>query len=73
MGVAARLRARDRSVEYALRQQALGRQLKSAAAAGARRVVILRGESAHAGEATVKTLADGSEAVVQLDEWLRTA
>lgn len=73
MGVAARLRARDRSVEYALRQQALGRQLKAAAAAGARRVVILRGDRAGDGEATVKTLADGSEAVVRLDEWLQTA
>ncbi|HET7449105.1 MAG TPA: histidine--tRNA ligase [Gaiellaceae bacterium] len=71
MGVAARLRARDRSVEYALREQALGRQLKAAASAGARRVVILRDASGE--EATVKTLADGNEQVVRLDDWLQTA
>ena len=35
--------------------------------------MILRGEHAAGGEVTVKTLADGSEAVVRLDEWLQTA
>ncbi|MFL5575328.1 MAG: histidine--tRNA ligase [Gemmatimonadaceae bacterium] len=73
MSVAARLRARDRSVEYALREQALGRQLKAAAAAGARRVVILRAERLRDGEATVRHLADGSEETVRLDEWLESA
>jgi histidyl-tRNA synthetase len=73
MRVAARLRARDRSVEYALREQALGRQLKSAVAAGARRVVILRAERLREGEATVKHLADGREETVRLEEWLESA
>ena len=73
MRVAAELRGRDRSVEFALREQALGRQLKSAVAAGARRVVILRQERVAEGEATVKDLADGREQTVRLEEWLLTA
>ena len=73
MRVAAALRGRERSVEFALREQALGRQLKSAAAAGARHVVILRSERAADGEATVKDLADGRERTVRLEEWLLTA
>jgi histidyl-tRNA synthetase len=73
MGVAAALRERSHSVEFALREQALGRQLKSAAAAGARRVVILQSERTARGEATVKDLADGSEETVRLDDWLLTA
>ena len=73
MRVAAALRGRERSVEFALREQALGRQLRAAAAAGARRVVILRQERAAQGEATVKDLADGREETVRLDDWLLTA
>ena len=73
MQVAAALRGRDHSVEFALRRQALGRQLKSAAAAGARRAVILQLERTQRGEATVKDLADGSEETVRLDDWLLTA
>ena len=73
MQVAAALRGRSHSVEFALREQALGRQLKSASAAGARRVVILQAERASKGEATVKDLTDGSEETVRLDDWLLTA
>src|SRR5215207_6997390 len=73
MTIATRLRAGGRSVEYALRGQALGRQLKSAAAAGARRVVIVRPELVEQGEAVIKTLADGREERVRLNDWLDAA
>jgi len=73
MRIATRLRAGGRSVEYALRGQALGRQLKSAAAAGARRVVIIRPDLVEQGEAVIKTLADGHEERVRLSDWLEAA
>ena len=73
MRVASRLRERGRSVEYALRSQTLSRQLKTAVAAGARQAVLLRGEAFARGQATVRSLADGSERAVHLDEWLATA
>jgi histidyl-tRNA synthetase len=70
MTVAAALRRRGASVEYALKAQALGKQLKAAAAAGVRRVVILTPDRLAEGTATVKTLADGREESVRLSEWL---
>jgi histidyl-tRNA synthetase len=70
MRVAAALRARGRSVEFALRPQTLSRQLKTAVAAGAERAVILRGDDAGRGTATIRTLGDGGEALVTLAEWL---
>jgi histidyl-tRNA synthetase len=73
MTIATRLRAGGRSVEYALRGQALGRQLKSAAAAGAQRVVIVRPDLVEQGEAVIKTLADGREERVRLNDWLDAA
>ncbi len=66
MSLAAALRTGGHSVEYALRPQKLGRQLKSAAAAGAVRAVILSATESANGRATVRTLADGSERVVAL-------
>jgi histidyl-tRNA synthetase len=71
MSVAAALRRRGASVEYALKAQALGKQLKAASTAGARRVVILTAERLAEGTATVKTLADGREESVRLSEWLQ--
>ena len=68
MHVAAALRRANRSAEYALRDQPLARQLKTAATLGATRVVIIHG----ANEATVRSMADGSEARVQLDQWIGT-
>ena len=65
MRAAARLRARGRSVEYALGAQKLARQLKAANAAGARRALVLK-----KGEASVKDLSEGTEQTVQLDAWL---
>ncbi len=73
MRVATALRQRGRSVEYALRPQSMGRQLKTAAAAGARQVVLLHHEALGAGNAMVKTLDGGTETAVRLEEWLAGA
>jgi histidyl-tRNA synthetase len=70
MRVASRLRARGRSVEYALGGQKLARQLKAAASAGAEEAVILTPEAAAGGEAVVRRLSDGAERRVRLDEWI---
>jgi histidyl-tRNA synthetase len=61
MSVAGRLRAKSRSVEYALKSQTLARQLKSASSAGVKNVVLLRRDDYANGNVTLKTLADGSE------------
>lgn len=63
MKLAAELRSKGRSVEYALRPQSLSRQLKAAASAGAREAVILRGAGR---DATVRNLADGGERDIPL-------
>ena len=70
MSVAGRLRAKARSVEYALKSQTLARQLKTASSAGVRNVVLLRRPDYDNGKVTVKTLADGSERSVALDAFL---
>jgi histidyl-tRNA synthetase len=70
MTVAGRLRAKARSVEYALKSQTLARQLKTASSAGVRNVVLLRRPDYENGKITVKTLADGSERNVALDAFL---
>jgi histidyl-tRNA synthetase len=70
MTVAGRLRAKARSVEYALKSQTLARQLKTASSAGVRNVVLLRRADYEKGKITVKTLADGSERSVALDAFL---
>jgi histidyl-tRNA synthetase len=72
MIVASELRRRNRSVEYALRPQQLGRQLKAAASAGARTVVILKRERFAAREVTVKDLDSGTEQSLSLDNFLST-
>jgi histidyl-tRNA synthetase len=61
--VAAALRALGATVESPLRDQALGKQLKAANAAGAREVVIV-GDAVRRGEVELKSLADGSQRVV---------
>ncbi len=73
MRVAARLRARGRSVEYSLGGQKLARQLKAANAAGAREAVILGAPGAASGEAVVRRLDDGTEQRVRLDAWIGDA
>jgi histidyl-tRNA synthetase len=70
MTVAGRLRAKSRSVEYALKSQTLARQLKTASSAGVKNVVLLRRDDYANGKVTLKTLADGSERSVALDEFL---
>jgi histidyl-tRNA synthetase len=70
--LAAALRARGRSVEYALRAQKVDKQRKAAQSAGVRRFVVLRGSGPSA-VATVRTLEDGAEETVRIDEWLAGA
>jgi histidyl-tRNA synthetase len=72
MNVAGRLRAKAKSVEYALKSQSLARQLKTASSAGVRSVVLLRRDDYADGNVTVKTLADGSERKVALDTFLNS-
>jgi histidyl-tRNA synthetase len=72
MTVAGRLRAKSRSVEYALKSQTLARQLKTASAAGVQQVVLLRRDEYTKGKVTLKTLADGSEQTVALDAFLNS-
>jgi histidyl-tRNA synthetase len=70
MRIARQLRDRGLSVEYALGGQQLSRQLKAAAAAGAREVLVLQPVELERGEAVVRRMADGEEARVRLDEWV---
>jgi len=72
MTVAGRLRAKSKSVEYALKSQTLARQLKTASSVGVQSVVILNRDDYGAGNVTVKTMADGSERKVALDTFLNT-
>ncbi|MFL5552532.1 MAG: histidine--tRNA ligase [Gemmatimonadaceae bacterium] len=72
MTVAGRLRAKSRSVEYALKSQSLARQLKTASSAGVRSVVLLRRDDYANGNVTVKTLSDGTERSVALDAFLNS-
>ena len=72
MTVAAQLRQRNRSAEYSLRPQQLGRQLKTAAGIGAREAVLLKRERFQSREVTVKDLDSGTERVMPLDEFLET-
>lgn len=78
MRVSAALRARGHRVEYALREQSASKQLKAAAAAGARRAVLLppatpSDATLPAGRATVRDLATGTEQQVTLADWLAQA
>ena len=68
MDVATTLRRGGASVEYALRAQQLGRQLKAASAAGAAQVVIVRPEFRATRELTLKSLESGEERRVRLAE-----
>ncbi|MGH7688777.1 MAG: His/Gly/Thr/Pro-type tRNA ligase C-terminal domain-containing protein, partial [Gemmatimonadaceae bacterium] len=64
MRLAQALRHSGSSVEYALRPQQLGRQLKAAASAGAPDAVIIRDD----GTLILKSLASGGERTVRLSE-----
>jgi histidyl-tRNA synthetase len=65
------LRRVGHAVEYALRDQQLGKQLKAAAGAGAQVAVILRKQAlSEQGVVTLRRLADGVEETVKVDAWL---
>ena len=67
LGVAHRLRGAGHSVDYTLRHQAVGKQLKAAAAVGARKAVILGPDELAEGVAVVRAMATGDEVRVQID------
>jgi histidyl-tRNA synthetase len=65
------MRRLGHSVEYPLREQALGKQLKAAVSAGARTAAILRRAAlAERGEVVLRSLSDGAEEPRQLGAWL---
>jgi histidyl-tRNA synthetase len=66
LALAHALRDRGVRVEFALRKQAVGKQLELAAARGARAVVVLGPDERAAGQAVVRTLATGAERRVSL-------
>ena len=66
--VATALRTAGASAEYPLRDQALGKQLKAAGNAGAARVVFVGPELESNGHVEVKSLADGNQRALPLDE-----
>ncbi|HEX5437432.1 MAG TPA: histidine--tRNA ligase [Gemmatimonadaceae bacterium] len=72
MRVVAALRARGRSVEYALGHQKLARQLRAAGAAGAREVLVVGAADIPPGEAILRRMADGQQEQVALDAWIGT-
>jgi len=73
MRVASMIRARGRSVEYALGSQKLARQLKAAYAAGAKQTLVIATPELSANEAMVRRKDEKVELRVQLDEWLEQA
>jgi histidyl-tRNA synthetase len=62
------LRRAGRRVEYALRPQQIGKQLKAAVSAGAAQALILRADAP--GEGTLRDLKSGAETSVELATWL---
>jgi histidyl-tRNA synthetase len=68
MGIASRLRSFGRSVEYALKPQALARQLKSASAAGAKHAILIKRNTFSNGEVTLKDLDSGIEKSLSIPE-----
>jgi histidyl-tRNA synthetase len=73
LSLAHRLRDAGRSVEYALKQQGVGKQFKNASAAGARRVVTLGPDEVAEGVAAVRDFATGEERRVPIDELVEGA
>jgi histidyl-tRNA synthetase len=68
LGLAHALRERGVRVEFALRRQALGKQLELAAARGAQAAVVIGPEERAAGQAVVRTLATGAERRVPISQ-----
>jgi histidyl-tRNA synthetase len=65
--LAHRLREAGRSVEFGYRQQGVGKQFKNAAAAGARRTVVLGPDEVAAGEVVVREMGGGEERRLSFD------
>jgi len=68
LALAHKLRDRGVRVEFALKKQALGKQLELASARGARAAVVLGPDERAAGQAVVRTLGTGAERRVSLAE-----
>jgi histidyl-tRNA synthetase len=68
LALAHRLRDRGIAVEYALKPQSVGKQLKLAAARGAPYAVIVGPDERAAGAALVRELMHGSETRVPFEE-----
>jgi histidyl-tRNA synthetase len=62
------LRERGLRIEYALREQAIGKQLKLAAARPAKRAVLIGPDERTKGEALVRNMNDGAEERVSLTQ-----
>jgi len=71
--VSHRLRAAGHSVMYSLRPQGVGKQLRAADRAGARRALIIGPDEAASGSATVRDLRTGSQKTRSLPSLLETA
>ncbi|MDO8666524.1 MAG: histidine--tRNA ligase [Gemmatimonadales bacterium] len=71
LSLAHALRARDVRVEYALKRQAVGKQLELAAARGARNAIRVGPAEREAGEAVVRDLVTKVESRIKLDELRR--
>ena len=68
LGLAHALRERGVAVEFALKKQAVGKQLELAAARGARAAVVIGPSERAAGEAVVRRLDSGTEQRVALTQ-----
>ena len=71
LALAHALRGRNVRVEYALKRQAVGKQLELAAARGARHAVIIGSSEREAGEVVVRDLVTKVESRVRLEEMRR--
>ena len=71
--IARRLRAAGRSVTYALRPLATGKQLRMAARSGAGRAIIVGPDEAASRSATVRDLATGEQTLCTIDALLAGA
>ncbi|CAN5725871.1 histidine--tRNA ligase [soil metagenome] len=65
-----RLRDAGRSLEYGLRHQAVGKQLKAAGAVGARAAIIIGPDEVSAGEVVMRVLETGEESRIALSDLL---
>jgi histidyl-tRNA synthetase len=65
--VAHRLREQGHSVQYALKEQAVRKQLSAAGVAGAKKTIILGPDEVAAGVAVVRDMASGGESKVAIE------